>query len=77
MEAITIPHIHIPSIDIGGICLPGIGVPDGGKKGLIWPKGLKESIKAIYDPAKQGMTNYDVIEAYIEDFTGWEYRDYR
>ncbi len=71
MEAITIPHIHIPSIDIGGICLPGIGVPDGGKKGLIWPKGLKESIKAIYDPAKQGMTNYDVIEAYAEDFTYW------
>ena len=51
MEVITIPHIHIPSIDIGGICLPGIGVPDGGKKGLVWPKGLKESIKAIYDPA--------------------------
>lgn len=71
MEAITIPHIHIPSIDIGGICLPGIGVPDGGKKGLIWPKGLKESIKAIYDPAKQGMTNYDVIESYAEDFTIW------
>ena len=71
MEAITIPHIHIPSIDIGGICLPGIGVPDGGKKGLIWPKGLKESIKAIYDPALQGMTNYDVIEAYAEDFTNW------
>jgi hypothetical protein len=71
MEAITIPHIHIPSIDIGGICLPGIGVPDGGKKGLIWPKGLKESIKAIYDPTKQGMTNYDVIEAYVEDFTYW------
>ena len=23
------------------------------------------------------MTNYDVIEAYAEDFTGWEYRDYR
>lgn len=71
MEVITIPHIHIPSIDIGGICLPGIGVPDGGKKGLVWPKGLKESIKAIYDPALQGMTNYDVIEAYAEDFTKW------
>lgn len=48
-----------------------------GGGGLIWPKGLKGSIKAIYDPAKQGMTNYDVIEAYAEDFTGWEYRDYR
>ena len=42
-----------------------------GGGGLIWPKGLKESIKAIYDPAKQGMTNYDVIEAYVEDFTYW------
>lgn len=42
-----------------------------GGGGLVWPKGLKESIKAIYDPAKQGMTNYDVIEAYVEDFTYW------
>lgn len=42
-----------------------------GGGGLAWPKGLKESIKAIYDPAKQGMTNYDVIEAYVEDFTYW------
>ena len=40
-----------------------------GGGGLVWPKGLKESIKAIYDPAKQGMTNYDVIESYAEDFT--------
>lgn len=48
-----------------------------GGGGLIWPKGLKESIKAIYDPAKQGMTNYDVIEAYAEDFTKWTYRNSR
>ena len=48
-----------------------------GGGGLVWPKGLKESIKAIYDPAKQGMTNYDVIEAYIEDFTNWAYRNTR
>ena len=44
-----------------------------GGGGLVWPKGLKESIKAIYDPAKQGLTNYDVIEAYAEDFTNWNY----
>lgn len=69
MEAVTIPRVCIPSVSIGGIYLPGIGVPDGGKKGLIWPKGLKESIKAIYDPASQGMTNYDVIESYAEDFS--------
>lgn len=42
-----------------------------GGGGLVWPKGLKESIKAWYDPKKQGMTNYDVIEAYVEDFTDW------
>lgn len=46
-----------------------------GGGGLIWPKGLKESIKAIYDPAKQGMTNYDVIESYITDFTTWRTAD--
>lgn len=48
-----------------------------GGGGLIWPKGLKESIKAIYDPKKQGMTNYDVIESYTEDFTKWRYLDSR
>lgn len=72
MEAITIPHVRIPSINIGGICLPGIGAPGSiGKKGLIWTSGMKEAIKAIYDPKKQGMTNYDVIEAYTEDFKKW------
>lgn len=70
MEAITIPHVRIPSINIGGICLPGIGAPGSiGKKELIWPAGMKEHIKAWYDPKKQGMTNFDVIEAYVEDFT--------
>ena len=40
-----------------------------GGGGLVWPKGLKESIKAWYDPKKQGLTNYDVIESYAEDFS--------
>lgn len=72
MEAITIPHVRIPSINVGGICLPGIGTPGSvGKKGLVWPAGMKEHIKAIYDPKKQGMTNFDVIEAYTEDFKKW------
>jgi hypothetical protein len=35
------------------------------------PANIKNAIKAIYDPKKQGMTNYDVIEAYVEDFTYW------
>lgn len=77
MKPITIPNISIPTIGIPTIGIPSVGFPSASGGGLVWPKGLKESIKAIYDPAKQGMTNYDVIEAYIEDFTGWEYRDYR
>lgn len=78
MEAITIPHVRIPSINIGGICLPGIGTPGSvGKKGLVWPVGMKEHIKAIYDPKKQGITNFDVIESYTEDFTTWRYLDSR
>lgn len=32
---------------------------------------MKEHIKAWYDPKKQGMTNFDVIESYAEDFTTW------
>lgn len=35
------------------------------------PANIKNAIKAIYDPKKQGMTNYDVIESYAEDFTNW------
>lgn len=35
------------------------------------PANIKNAIKAIYDPKKRGMTNYDVIEAYAEDFTYW------
>lgn len=42
-----------------------------GGGGLSWPAGMKEHIKAWYDPKKQGMTNYDVIEAYTEDFKKW------
>ena len=74
---ITIPNITIPVIGLPTIGIPSVGFPSASGGGLAWPAGLKESIKAIYDPAKQGMTNYDVIEAYAEDFTGWEYRDYR
>lgn len=78
MEAITLSHVRIPSINIGGICLPGIGAPGSiGKKGLIWPTGMKEHIKAWYDPKKQGITNFDVIESYTEDFTTWRYLDSR
>lgn len=42
-----------------------------GGGGLSWPAGMKEHIKAWYDPKKQGLTNYDVIESYADDFTKW------
>lgn len=73
MNPITIPNITIPVIGLPTIGIPSVGFPSASGGGLAWPKGLKESIKAIYDPAKQGMTNYDVIEAYVEDFTNWNY----
>lgn len=71
MNPITIPNITIPTIGLPAIGISSVGFPSASGGGLIWPKGLKESIKAIYDPAKQGMTNYDVIESYAEDFTNW------
>ena len=71
MNPITIPNITIPVIGLPTIGIPSVGFPSASGGGLVWPAGLKESIKAIYDPAKQGMTNYDVIEAYAEDFTVW------
>lgn len=71
MTPITIPNITIPVIGLPTIGIPSVGFPSASGGGLAWPAGLKESIKAIYDPAKQGMTNYDVIESYADDFTKW------
>lgn len=72
MNPITIPHISIPTIGIPTIGIPSVGFPSAsGGGGLSWPAGMKEHIKAWYDPKKQGMTNFDVIEAYMEDFTTW------
>lgn len=74
MDPITIPNISIPTISIPTIGIPSVGFPSAsGGGGLSWPAGMKEHIKAIYDPASQGMTNYDVIEAYVENFTTWNY----
>lgn len=70
MNPITIPNISIPTIGIPTIGIPSVGFPSAsGGGGLVWPAGMKEHIKAWYDPKKQGMTNYDVIEAYVEDFS--------
>lgn len=74
MNPITIPNITIPTIGLPAIGIPSVGFPSASGGGLVWPAGMKEHIKAIYDPAKQGMTNYDVIESYAEDFTTWNNR---
>lgn len=77
MNPITIPNISIPTIGIPTIGIPSVGFPSvgfpsaSGGGGLSWPAGMKKHIKAWYDPKKQGMTNFDVIEAYMEDFTTW------
>lgn len=72
MKPITIPNISIPTIGIPTIGIPSVGFPSAsGGGGLSWPAGMKEHIKAWYNPKKQGLTNYDVIEAYTEDFTTW------
>ena len=42
------------------------------------PPEIKDALVAWYSPyCKQRMTNFDVIEAYIEDFTKWTYRNSR
>lgn len=57
----------------------GIGIPfrHGTGGGTSIPPEIKKSIIAWYSPYKQKLTNYDVIEAYIEDFTKWAYRNTR
>lgn len=78
MNPITIPNITIPVIGLPTIGIPSVGFPSAsGGGGLSWPAGMKEHIKAIYDPKKQGITNFDVIESYTEDFTTWRYLDSR
>ena len=73
MNPITIPNISIPTIGIPTIGIPSVGFPSAsGGGGLSWPTGMKEHIKAWYDPKKQGMTNFDVIESYADDFTKWK-----
>ena len=55
----------------------GIGIPfrHGTGGGTSIPPEIKKNIIAWYDPKKQGMTNYDVIESYVTDFTTWRTAD--
>lgn len=61
-------YTNIGAVVLGEWYIPGIPIPPEPEQ----PDWFKESIVAWYSPyCKQGMTNYDVIEAYTEDFTTW------
>lgn len=53
----------------------GIGIPfrRNTGQGVIWPPDLKSALVCWYSPRKQKLTEYDVIESYVEDFTNWNY----
>ena len=56
-------YTNIGAVVLGEWYIPGTPEPEQ-------PDWFKESIVAWYSPyCKQGMTNYDVIESYAEDFT--------
>lgn len=63
-------YTNIGAVVLGEWYIPGTPTPPEPEQ----PDWFKESIVAWYSPyCKQGMTNYDVIEAYVEDFTNWNY----
>lgn len=70
MKQINIPPIRIPEFRMPSLGLSAIGLPaDRSGNRLAWPSGLKDSIVCWYSPRKQGLTEYDVIESYAEDFS--------
>lgn len=67
-------YTNIGAVVLGEWYIPGTPTPPEPEQ-LDW---FKESIVAWYSPyCKQRMTNFDVIEAYTEDFTKWAYRNSR
>lgn len=67
-------YTNIGSVVLGEWYVPGTPTPPEPEQ----PDWFKESIVAWYSPyCKQRMTNFDVIEAYTEDFTKWAYRNRR
>lgn len=67
-------YTNIGAVVLGEWYIPGTPTPPEPEQ----PDWFKESIVAWYSPyCKQKLTNYDVIEAYVEDFTKWAYRNYR
>lgn len=67
-------YTNIGAVALGEWYIPGTPTPPEPEQ----PDWFKESIVAWYSPyCKQRMTNFDVIEAYTEDFTKWAYRNSR
>lgn len=67
-------YTNIGAVVLGEWYIPGTPTPPEPEQ----PDWFKESIVAQYSPyCKQRMTNFDVIEAYTEDFTKWAYRNSR
>lgn len=65
---------YIGAVVLGEWYIPGIPIPPEPEQ----PDWFKESIVAWYSPyCKQGMTNFDVIESYAEDFTRLNYYEHR
>lgn len=64
-------YTNIGAVVLGEWYIPGTPEPEQ-------PDWFKESIVAWYSPyCKQGMTNFDVIESYAEDFTRLDYYEHR
>lgn len=61
-------YTNIGAVVLGEWYIPGTPTPPEPEQ----PDWFKESIVAWYSPyCKQGMTNFDVIESYADDFTKW------
>lgn len=63
-------YTNIGAVVLGEWYIPGTPEPEQ-------PDWFKESIVAWYSPCKQKLTNYDVIESYVEDFTRFNYYEPR
>lgn len=67
-------YTNIGAVVLGEWYIPGTPTPPEPEQ----PDWFKESIVAWYSPyCRQGMTNFDVIESYAEDFTRLNYYEHR
>lgn len=64
-------YTNIGAVVLGEWYIPGTPTPPEPEQ----PDWFKESIVAWYSPVKQKLSNYDVIESYIIDFTTFNNRD--